>query len=95
MFHKNIILKLLPRILIYCSGDPQQECCYDENGNLLVGSPGGGSANHFAPVDFATYHEHIQHDLVPRSFCCPRNCMNYYRWRPSDDGRAYRPPPPG
>ena len=61
----------------------------------MVGSPGGGSANRYAPVDFTTYHKHIQHDLVPRVLCCPRNCINYYQSRPFDDGSTYSPPPPG
>ena len=85
------------QLVIFCSysGEPGQECCYDASGNLLAGSPNGGSANHYAPVDFVTYHMHIQHDLIPNSFCCPRNCMMYYDSRPSDDGSNYRPPPPG
>ena len=60
------------QLVIFCSysGEPGQECCYDASGNLLAGSPNGGSANRYSPVDFATYHMHIQHDLIPNSFCC-------------------------
>ena len=96
--NRQVITVMRNNLLLHnisCSDDPEQECCYDESGNLLVGSPDGGSANRYAPVDFTTYHEHIQHDLVPRSFCCPRNCITYYRWRPSDDGSKYSPLPPG
>ena len=77
-----------------CSGEPGQECCYDPSGNLIVKGVAGGSANRYAPVDFTNYHEHIEHDLIPRVFCS-QMLWTYYQHRPSDDGSTYRPPPPG
>lgn len=78
-----------------CSGDPGQECCYNSNGELIVGSQSGGSVNRFAPVDFDSLHKHIEHDLIPNIYCCPIVCPMYYEIRPSDDGSRYVPPPPG
>ena len=78
-----------------CSGSPGQECCYNAEDNLVVGSQSGGSVNRFAPVDFDSFYQHIQHDIIPYVHCCPRACREYYIRRPSDDGTRYRPLPPG
>ena len=75
-----------------CSGSPGQECCYNAQGNLVVGSPGGGSVNRFVPYDFQN---HVEEDLIPYLYCCPETCIDYFRCRPSDDGTNYKPPPPG
>ena len=65
-------------------------------GNLIVGSQSGGSVNRFAPVDLDSFHKHIEHDVIPKVYCCPRACKKYYyKKRPSDNGMNYRPPPPG
>ena len=64
-------------------------------GNLVVGSRSGGTVNRYAPVDFDSFREHIQHDVLPKAYCCPKTCYRYYDLRPSDDGKNYRPPPPG
>ena len=77
------------------SGSPGQQCCYDNMGNLVIGSRSGGSVNRFASVDLDSFHKHIQHDVIPKVYCCPGACRGYYRKRPSDDGKNYRPPPPG
>jgi hypothetical protein len=99
-YHSQWMQKFHPRAskcftqTIVASGEPGQECCYDDDGNLLVGSPDGGSANLYAPVDFDSYHKYIQNDVIPNVFCCPRTCVGYYDRRPSDDGSNYQPPPP-
>ena len=78
-----------------CSGSPGQECCYNAQGNLVVGSPGGGSVNRFAPVDYTSFLRHIEEDLIPYLYCCPESCIQYFTCRPSDDGTNYEPPLPG
>ena len=55
----------------------------------------GGSVNRYAPVDFVSFREHIQHDVLPKMYCCPQSCEDYYQRRPSDDGQKYRLPIPG
>lgn len=78
-----------------------QECCYDANGNLLVGAPSGGT------VDFAPHQPltdpwpHYVTDIRPESYCChvrgaPRStCQSFYKLRPSDNCGRYNPDPPG
>ena len=78
-----------------CRRSPGQECCYNAQGNLVVGSPGGGSVNSVVPVDFPSLYDHIEKDLIPYLYCCPWSCGRYYEWRPSDDGTNYEPPLPG
>ena len=63
--------------------------------NLVVGSQSGGSVNRYAPIDIESFYDHIQHDVLPKVYCCPLFCLDYYSQRPSDDGKRYRPPPPG
>ena len=86
---------LIIAILVTYSGDAGQECCYNSEGNLVVGSRSGGSINRFAPVDFDSFNQHIQHDIIPYIYCCLGSCRKYYERRPSDDGLNYHPPPPG
>lgn len=77
------------------SGRAGQQCCYNQDGDLVVDSPSGGSVNRFAPVDTISYFQHIQHDLLPNTYCCPQYCDAYYKKRPSDTGERYQPPLPG
>lgn len=78
-----------------CRGSPGQECCYNAEGNLVVGSQSGGSVNLFAPVDLVSFHQHIEEDIIPYLYCCPHSCIEYFMCRPSDDGTNYEPPLPG
>jgi len=42
--------------------------------------------------------EHIREDIIPYLYCClgPQNsCLDYYKYRPSDNGARYSPAPPG
>ena len=73
-----------------------QECCYDVDGNLVIGPPGGGSADVMSPrVD---YNGHVLMDLAPYVLCCTGNAANcevYYSERPSGEEDNYRLPIPG
>ena len=79
-------------IIFTCSGSAGQQCCYNDTGNLVVGSPNGGFVNCFAPVDLDSFYKHIEHDVIPNVYCCPDTCASYYMKRPSDNGNKYRPP---
>ena len=69
-----------------------KECCYDESGNLIVGSKLGGTSKkyHF-------YYEsalHISQDYTPYLDCCvltskTKFCNRYYKLRVSDDCSQY------
>lgn len=74
-----------------------QQCCYGSDGNILVGPPGGGTADAVAPdgISFSTV-GHFFLDVVPFFACCKfsDNCDTYYENRPSDDCSDYEPPIP-
>ena len=75
-----------------------QQCCYDFNGNLLIGPPGGGTINTIAPIDTKSTSEHLEEDVLPFLYCCKAEqpyCDKYYQVRPSDNGSRYNPPNPG
>ncbi|XP_071833211.1 sushi domain-containing protein 2-like [Apostichopus japonicus] len=75
-----------------------QQCCYgNNNGQLLRGPPGGGTADAYAPDRSAS--KHIKYDVLPWIACCYRrektnDCLKYYQFRPSDDCTRYEPPRP-
>ena len=85
-------------LYIYRSG-PGQQCCYDSDGNINVGPPGGGTVDNIAPVDLKTKLKHFAVDVLPFFACCKAgilsDCATYYEYRPSDDCSRTRPPPPG
>ena len=75
-----------------------QQCCYDENEDLVVGPPGGGTVDLYAPNNFWGRIKHFTHDVLPFFYCCKgefSNCNAYYQKRPSDDGSRYVLQPPG
>ena len=80
------------------TGGSGQQCCYRNNG-LVVGSPGGGTADLVSPD--VNFFGHFVQDVVPFLLCCKAgifsNCDEYYRHRPSDTGfpPPQPPPPPG
>ena len=80
-------------------GGPGQQCCYDSDGNINVGPPGGGTVDNVAPTNLETTIKHGLVDVIPYFFCCKAgflsNCAKYYQHRPSDDCSRTRPPPPG
>ena len=80
----------------FCSGpNVHSHCCYDYDGNLKVGPPGGGHMNLVQTLEL----EHLRGDFLPYVYCCKDsrfdNCDFYYENRPSDDGSRYLPPLPG
>ncbi len=85
------------------NGGSGNECCYNANGNLIVGMPYGGTINKVDPhgTDLGfwdTIQSHFLEDILPYLFCCKgvkQKCDAYYERRPSDDGSRYRPPVPG
>ena len=79
-----------------------QQCCYRQNGNLIVGPGSGGTVDLIAPNSFTNSVRHYYDDIIPAVFCCNGHesessvtCEFYYSNRPSDNGSRYNPPPPG
>lgn len=74
-----------------------QQCCYDNENNLIVGPPGGGTLDlqHSGESLFSIV-SHLIEDVVPYFYCCKfsDNCEKYYEKRPSDDGSRWTPPTP-
>ena len=72
-----------------------QQCCYRQDGTLIVGPPGGGTADRYSPDE--EFWRHQWYDVVPWLACChfARDaCDTYYTHRPSDDCSDYDPPRP-
>ncbi|XP_022089467.1 sushi domain-containing protein 2-like isoform X2 [Acanthaster planci] len=71
-----------------------QQCCYGNDGNILVGPPGGGTADRYSPGDH--FWKHQWYDVLPWLCLCKLsdNCNEYYKYRPSDDCSDYDPPRP-
>ena len=82
-----------------CRSGPGQQCCYDNNGNINVGPPGGGTVDNIAPTGYFSTIGHFAVDVAPFFACCKAgllsDCAAYYEYRPSDDCSRTRPPPPG
>ena len=78
---------------------PGQQCCFDSNGDIIVGPPGGGTADLVAPTNWKTTIVHTLVDVVPFVLCCTglfKDCSRYYNKRPSDNCSDWpRRPPPG
>ena len=75
-----------------------QQCCYDDGGELVVGPPGGGTVDLYAPTSWTSTLSHFTHDVLPFIYCCKgafSNCDLYYQKRPSDNGKRYILKPPG
>jgi len=73
----------------------EQECCYDSNGHLITGPPGGGSIKK-APEDVSV--QHFTENTRPFLLCCAgvrSSCNRYYKMRPSDNGSRFEPRSPG
>ena len=85
-------------IILYRNFGPGQQCCFDSNGDIIVGPPGGGTADLVAPTDWQSTIAHFAFDVVPYFLCCTghfKNCNRYYNKRQSDDCSDWpeRPPP--
>ncbi len=85
-------------MLFFCRGGHSQQCCYNNNGFLVTGPPGGGNVDLVAP-DLRLL-DHFLHDIIPCLLCCKAGlfskCSTFYDRRPSDRGFDFSPPrPPG
>ena len=79
-----------------------QQCCYRQNGTLLVEPLSGGTVDFIAPNGLINDIRHMYEDIIPAIFCCKGSvgdasstCSLYYAHRPSDSGSRYNPPVPG
>ena len=81
--------------MIFIINREGMQCCYNLDGNLVLGQPGGGSVDKVSPT--IDYNMHTMDDLLPYSFCCRggRRCDIYYEKRPSAVGTVYELPVPG
>ena len=75
-----------------------QQCCYTEEGQLVIGASSGGSSDNFSPK--VAFNQHLLFDLVPYVLCCKNNpglssCDSYYSARPSGSEIGYSLPIPG
>jgi hypothetical protein len=62
------------------------QCMYDKNGNLIMGPPGGGSADFFSPSSLIGALKHYNHDVVPFELAKslgPSSVIDYFSVRPS------------
>ncbi|XP_046863081.1 protein mesh-like isoform X2 [Xenia sp. Carnegie-2017] len=71
----------------------EQQCCYSDQGTLIVGPPRGGTPDAESPENRVWFH--YGKDVLPFYACCNslKTCGKYYSKRPSDDGARYVPPP--
>ncbi|PIK57234.1 hypothetical protein BSL78_05871 [Apostichopus japonicus] len=78
------------------SGGSGQQCCYGSDGNILVGPPGGGTVDAYAPGGFCGTVKNFWFDVLPFLACCKliSQCETYYEFLPSDDCSDYQPPRP-
>ena len=91
----------LPIVLFLCRSLTRgsgQQCCYNEAGKIVVGPPGGGTADLVSSEVNRTKHFNV--DVIPFLLCCKAiyfsNCGRYYEHRPSHNCDGYEPPqPPG
>ncbi|XP_021965748.1 protein mesh [Folsomia candida] len=81
-------------------GQSGQQCIY-KGGQILIGPPGGGTADLYSPNGILGILGHQWHDVRPWFYCCKwsanreESCRKYYAKRPSDAGTTYVPPRPG
>ena len=71
-------------------------CCYNNDGILVTGSP-GGSSSQLVAEDVDT-EGNLREDVLPFIYCCKGlfpNCAAFYERRPAGDGSVFDPLPPG
>ena len=85
------------QIYFYSNQGAGQQCCYNEEGNLMVGPLEGGSLDRVHIDEGLPVLSHFFHDLVPYWDCCLLSgyCGKYFEKRPSNNGANYEPPRPG
>lgn len=92
-------------LIIVCSvssdNNPAQMCCYDDNGDLLVGLPDGGYQSAVSPLSHLSWSLHFLMDISPYMGCCipsgglTVDCVAFYNKRPSDNCQGFTPWTPG
>ena len=89
-------------IIISENMESGQQCCYDSDGNLIIGPRSGGTVDRVAPVGNYGLNviRHFIVDVLPAIYCCKGNqkdvtCQLYYERRPSGKGESCEPPQPG
>ena len=77
--------------LLFSRQQSTVECCYDDDGSLIVGANDGGSYLLYNPLFY--FLDHVQEDSFPYRYCCveSKRCQVYYEHRPSDDCNGYVP----
>lgn len=80
--------------LLFSGQQSTIECCYDDDGSLIVGASDGGSYLLYNPLFH--YLNYTLEDASPYRYCCvdSERCQLYYKHRPSDDCSAYDAPNP-
>ena len=96
--HTSLILHDIVHIISLSSltEGSSQQCCYDTSGNLVVGSPNGGTVQSIS--EETSFSQHFVSDTLQFILCCKTGfpqCSKYYEKRPSDDGSEFNPIPPG
>ena len=99
LLYVTIIVTAIIIVIIRLTKGYGNQCCYDRQGDIIVGPPGGSTVDKVAPRSIRNKINHFFEDVLPFMWCCKgefSNCRDtYYRFRPSDDGSRYMPPPPG
>ena len=84
----------------------EQQCCYNSDGNLIIGPSSGGSVDRVSPNALGNFilnfFQHQLLDIIPLIYCCKgihsaATCGLYYLRRPSAraQGGMCDPPVPG
>ena len=68
-----------------------EQCCYNTDGGINVGTDGSGTADTYSP-EVSTV-KHAIYDVLPWFACCKiaKQCDYYSSYRPSDDCSRYKP----
>ena len=82
--------------LFYSNLGAGQQCCYNEQGNLLVGPPKGGFLARVHVEVGVPVFSHFFYDIVPFWDCCllSDNCRNYFERRLIKKAPPVPPVPP-
>ena len=83
-------------VYLLCRGGHGVSCCYNNDGILVTGPPGGSSSQLVAEQVDAE--GNLREDVLPFIYCCKGlfpNCAAFYERRPSGDGSAFDPLLPG
>ena len=98
----NFVKQIIPDVVncfrsTISSSGSCQECCYNSDGNINIGTPSSGTPNTYCPGGIEGTLSHQIYDVLPKIACCElsSNCDTYFQYRPSDDCVRYQPTRPG